>query len=96
MPIDKPSKTQTSFYRRIYLAYLIDSGVNTVPEIINSTGMPKRTAQDTIVAMKELAIDVEFVGGTKNGHYKINDWGAVSKSWVAENLSSIKGVLQYP
>lgn len=90
------SKTKTSFYRRLYVAYLIDSGVHTVPAIIEATGMPRRTAQDTILALKELGIDCEFNGGTKNGYYQINDWGAIFKPWVEDHLQHIKGVLQYP
>jgi len=93
---EKPSKTKTSFYRRLYLAYLIDSGTNSVPAIVESTGMPRRTAQDTIIAMHELGIDCEFIGGTKNGAYKINDWGAIKKAWIANNLDEIKSVLGYP
>ncbi|WP_185230322.1 winged helix-turn-helix domain-containing protein [Teredinibacter franksiae] len=96
MENEKPSKTKTSFYRRLYLAYLIDSGVNTVPAIINATGMPKRTAQDTILAFKELGIEVEFVGGTKNGVYQVNDWGAIYKDWIENNIQQVKDVLEYP
>lgn len=93
---EKPSKTKTSFYRRIYLAYLIDSGVNTVPKIIDATGIPKRTAQDTILAMRELGIQVEFIGERKNGCYQIYDWGAIQKEWVINNLQHVKSVLEYP
>lgn len=93
---EKPSKTKTSFYRRLYLAYLIDGGSNSVPAIVEATGMPRRTAQDTIVAMHELGIACEFVGGTKNGIYKINDWGAINKTWITKNLGEIKSVLGYP
>jgi len=89
------SKTKTSFYRRLYVAYLIDSGANTVPAIQDATGMPRRTAQDTIVALSELDIDCAFVGATKDGHYQVNDWGAIQKSWVRNNLSRIKDVLSY-
>ncbi|WP_370979427.1 helix-turn-helix domain-containing protein [Agaribacterium sp. ZY112] len=92
----KPSKTKTSFFRRIYVAYLIDSGISTVPAIIDTTGMPKRTAQDTITALHELEIQVEFVGATKNGCYQLTDWGAVNKRWVEAKLSKIIEVLEYP
>ncbi len=34
------SKTKSSFYRRLYVAYLIDSGIASVPEIMAATGMP--------------------------------------------------------
>ncbi|MBF4291574.1 helix-turn-helix domain-containing protein, partial [Vibrio anguillarum] len=42
---EKPSKTQTSFLRRVLVAYLIDTGKNTVPLVMEATGMPRRTAQ---------------------------------------------------
>ena len=89
----KHSKTKSSFYRRIYVAYLIDDGVNSVPAIIAATGMPRRTVQDTITALKELSIDCEFIGGKKNGSYQINDWGAISKTWVKNNLKHVLYVL---
>lgn len=94
--LEKPSKTKTSFYRRLYLAHLIDNGCHTVPAIIEATGMPRRTAQDTIVALHELGITCEFVGGTKNGTYKISDWGAINTAWITSNLGTIKRVLGYP
>ena len=43
------SKTKSSFYRRLYVAYLIDCQLaSSVPELEKVTGMPRRTAQDTI------------------------------------------------
>ncbi|SMF48616.1 hypothetical protein SAMN02745866_03169 [Alteromonadaceae bacterium Bs31] len=96
MNATKPSKTKTSFYRRIYVAYLIDKGINPVPAIIDTTGMPRRTAQDTICALQELGIEVEFIGGTRNGYYQLKDWGAVYKGWIKNNLQHIKDVLEYP
>lgn len=92
---DQPSKTKTSFYRRIYVAYLIDTGVNTVPAITAVTGMPRRTAQDTIVALNELDILYAFVGGNKNGGYQIDDWGPVSRQWIDNNVKHIVNVLGY-
>ncbi|MDD1781930.1 winged helix-turn-helix domain-containing protein [Enterovibrio sp. ZSDZ35] len=91
-----PSKTKTSFYRRLLVAYLIEQGVNTVPAIMNETGMPRRTAQDTIDALGELDIDVQFVGANKNGGYQISDWGAINKTWVKKHLVLIKDTLNYP
>ncbi|WP_062064241.1 helix-turn-helix domain-containing protein [Cellvibrio sp. OA-2007] len=86
------SKTKTSFYRRIYVAWLIAQGVNTVPKIIGATGMPRRTAQDTLAAIHELAIDLE----NSNGSYRLVAWGAVNQNWVAENVLQLKQVLEYP
>lgn len=90
------SKTKSSFYRRLYVAYLIHAGINTVPAITAATGMPRRTAQDTIVALQELDISCEFTGANKDGSYKISDWGVVNLSWIEKNVNLIQSVLDYP
>jgi len=94
------SKTRTSFYRRLYLAWLIDSGTATsVPALMASTGMPRRTAQDTLAALGELDIECVFEqddGERHNaGHYRIRDWGAIDRAWVERNLPRIRDVLGY-
>lgn len=89
------SKTQTSFYRRLLLAYLIDSGVNTLPKIQAEINIPRRTAQDTITALQELDIECTFVGASKNGHYQIESWGPFDKNWVNENIERIRETLSY-
>lgn len=86
------SKTKTSFYRRIYVAWLIQQEINTVPKIIAATGMPRRTAQDTLAAIHELDIVLESTSGS----YRIIDWGAVNSHWVDINIQQIKTVLEYP
>lgn len=86
------SKTKTSFYRRIYIAWLITQGVNTVPSIIAATGMPRRTAQDTLSAIHELDIEL----GNNNGTFEVLAWGAVNPEWVAAHVSYLKQVLKYP
>jgi hypothetical protein len=95
------SKTKSSFYRRLYVAWLIDSGAATsVPALMKVTGMPKRTAQDTLAALADLDIDCRFVqedGERHNaGHYRIHGWGAIDRRWIEHNLSQIKSVLDYP
>ncbi|MBP1142427.1 hypothetical protein JOE29_004378 [Pseudomonas sp. PvP009] len=95
------SKTKSSFYRRLYVAYLIDSQIaSSVPELMAATGMPRRTAQDTISALADLDIvcDFEQLEGGRNhaGSYRVRDWGAVDKGWIADNLLRIKAVLEYP
>ncbi|MBU2257349.1 MAG: winged helix-turn-helix domain-containing protein [Pseudomonas sp.] len=95
------SKTRTSFYRRLYVAWLIDSGTATsVPALIEATGMPRRTAQDTLGALTELDIECAFAqqSGERNnaGHYEIRDWGAINPQWIAAHLEQIKTVLGYP
>lgn len=90
--MNEHSKTKTSFYRRLYVAWLIAQGINSVPKIIEATGMPRRTAQDTLAAIHELDIDMENTNGT----YRIANWGAVNQSWVDANVQQIKSVLGYP
>ena len=95
------SKTRTSFYRRLYVAWLIDSGqAVSVPALMDATGMPRRTAQDTLAALSELDIDCQFEQseGERNnaGHYQIRDWGPIDQRWIAANLQQIKTTLGYP
>jgi hypothetical protein len=95
------SKTKTSFYRRLYVAWLIDSEqANSVPMLTEVTGMPRRTAQDTIAALADLDIVCEFEqgdGARQNaGCYRIRDWGAVQPQWIEANVGRIKAVLGYP
>jgi len=95
------SKTKSSFYRRLYVAWLIDSGAAaSVPALVEATGMPRRTAQDTLAALADLDIDCRFAqddGERHNaGHYAILDWGAIDRQWIERNLAQIKSVLGYP
>jgi hypothetical protein len=86
------SKTKTSFYRRIYVTWLIQQGINSVPKIIAATGMPRRTAQDTLAAIHELDIELENIDGT----YRVVSWGAVNEHWVSTNVPHLKTTLEYP
>ncbi|MBJ9974865.1 winged helix-turn-helix domain-containing protein [Pseudomonas sp. S75] len=95
------SKTKSSFYRRLYVAWLIDSHTAaSVPALVDATGMPRRTAQDTIAALADLDIVCEFEqqSGARNhaGHYRIRDWGAIDRQWIERNLTQIRQVLGYP
>ncbi|CAM4099647.1 winged helix-turn-helix domain-containing protein [Vreelandella rituensis] len=93
------SKTKSSFYRRLYVAYLIDQGIASVPALIETTQMPRRTAQDTITSLAELDIVCEFekdAGERHNiGQYRIRDWGPIDKQWVATHADRLKAVLGY-
>ncbi|MBV4549801.1 winged helix-turn-helix domain-containing protein [Pseudomonas sp. SWRI102] len=95
------SKTKSSFYRRLYVAYLIDSDTaSNIPALTEATGMPRRTAQDTVAALADLDITCEFEQeqGARNhaGRYRIRDWGAIDRRWIEQNLARIKAVLEYP
>jgi hypothetical protein len=83
------------------VAYLIDSRIaSSVPALMEATGMPRRTAQDTIAALADLDILCEFeqLDGARNhaGGYQIREWGAIDKDWIAQHLVQIKTVLGYP
>ncbi|MCC5882723.1 MAG: winged helix-turn-helix domain-containing protein [Halomonas sp.] len=94
------SKTQSSFYRRLYLAHLIASGIGSIPAIIAATGMPRRTAQDTLKALDELDIRCEFQPAPgerhNSGHYEIVDWGPIDCAWVMRNAERLRRALDYP
>ncbi|MBR2514956.1 MAG: winged helix-turn-helix domain-containing protein [Halomonas sp.] len=93
------SKTKSSFYRRLYVAYLIEQGVASVPALIDATGMPRRTAQDTITSLAELDIECVFKKGEGErnniGHYTIKHWGAIDPRWVAANAERLGQALGY-
>jgi hypothetical protein len=88
---NKVSKTQTSFYRRLYVTHLIDLGINTVPAIMSATKMPRRTAQDTLAAIPDLTIEL----ANDNGRFTVMSWGAINKQWIVNNLQHVKDVLVY-
>lgn len=95
------SKTKSSFYRRLYVAWLIDTQqASSVPALTEATGMPRRTAQDTIAALADLDIVCEFEQqeGARNhaGCYRIQSWGPIDKAWIGQHLTQIKQVLDYP
>ena len=94
------SKTRTSFYRRLYVAHLVDSGAASVPAIMEATGMPRRTAQDTLAALAELDIHCEFepLPGERHniGAYVIRDWGPIDPTWVANHAERLRQALGYP
>ena len=67
------SKAQT-FYRRLYIAYLIDTGAAaSVPAIVALTGMPRRTVQDAIKSLISMGVQCHFAGPNRTGHYVIDD-----------------------
>ncbi len=91
------SKTRTGFYRKIYLAFLIDSEQHNVPSLMKVTGMARRTIQDTLKTLAEIDIRCSFVqqpGALHNsGYYQIEDWGPIQPDWVNAQLDTIRNVL---
>ncbi len=90
------SQTKVTYYRRLYVAYCIYTGVNTVPLLLSATGLHRRTLQEIILVLAEMDIVCAFEGGTKNRTYSIEEWGAINKEYIKNNLQHIKSVLQLP
>ncbi|EGH06331.1 hypothetical protein Pgy4_01405, partial [Pseudomonas savastanoi pv. glycinea str. race 4] len=46
----------------------------------------------------DIVCEFEQQEGARNhaGNYRIRNWGAIDKTWIARNLNSIKAVLGYP
>ncbi|CCO45442.1 conserved hypothetical protein [Vibrio nigripulchritudo SOn1] len=96
MAVNKPSKTHTSFLRRLLVAYIIDSGSNSVSDIVDVSGMSRRTVQDVIKSLPELEMRIEYSGRGKARKYHITSWGAVNKEWTENNIQYICDLLSCP
>lgn len=82
-----------TLYKRLYIAYLLSKGVNTVPKLIAETGMSRSTVQDVINDLiKTFDMAIIFVGAAKNGNYVIDSWGAINREWVVKNIDKIEEV----
>ena len=92
-------KPKIAYYRKVYLAYLIDTEKHNIVTLAEKTGIPKRTIQDSMKNFGDVGISFEFVQKegalNKQGHYIITGWGDHNKKWIKDNLLNIVGVLQY-
>jgi hypothetical protein len=91
-------KPKIAYYRKLYLAYLIDTSKHNLVTLVEKTGMPKRTIQASMLAFEDIGISFEFVQKegalNKQGHYKITEWGDHNKEWIKDNILNIVDVLQ--
>lgn len=95
--MSEASKSKKAFYRKLYIAYLIDSGKQNLVSLEEETGMPKRTLQTAMAALPDIGIEYVFIqDGSKNrhGYYKITEWGSTNKKWIKENMQYVIDVLQ--
>lgn len=91
------SKAKTAYYRKLYLAHLIDSERHNLVSLEEITGMHKRTIQTAMSGFADIGILHEFVqDGSKNrqGYYRITEWSDHNKSWIMKNLQYVADVLQ--
>lgn len=83
------SRAVVTFNRRLYIAYLIDQGVNTVPKIVAHTAYPRRTVVEGIASLKDMYIEVGRVGSDRFGHYTIDSWGLFAKKKIYAEIEKI-------
>ena len=87
------SKQKRAYYRKLYLAHLIDSQRHNLRSLEATTGMPRRTLQDCIKAMDDVGIECHFVqDGPKHrhGYYEIGCWGDHASEWVREHMHQLQ------
>ena len=83
------NKTKLAFFRRMYVAYLIDTAKNNqVPDLMVITGFSRRTLQSVIEGLSDYCIDCEYI--KNENRYVIKDWACVQRKWVFENIEDIK------
>lgn len=86
-------RQQKAFYRKLYLAHLISEQKLNLPALMEITGMPRRTLQDSIADFGDIGLQVEFVqDGVRNndGYYRMVDWGPINAQWLQQQIDSIQ------
>lgn len=85
------SKHSAALYRKLVLAYLIDSQPEmNLKALEESTGWGWRTVQKSVSDFKSVSIQVSYHGTPKKGHYRIDDWGFFDKEKVYTNIGAIR------
>jgi hypothetical protein len=91
------SKSKKAYFRKLYLAYLIDTARHNLISLEEKTGMPKRTIQTSMAGFDDIGIEYKFVqDGSKNrhGYYQLISWGYHKKQRIKDNLQYVIDVLQ--
>lgn len=91
------SKPKKAFFRKLYIAHLIDAGQHNLLSLNKETTMPRRTIQTAMEGFSDIGIEHEFVqDGERNrhGYYRIINWGAIDRRWIERNLQTIIEVLK--
>ena len=90
------TKQRRAYCRKLYLAHLISSERHDLRSLESSTGMPRRTLQDTLADLSDIGIGCHFVqDGPKNhhGYYRIDAWGDHDPSWIAGHVGQLRSEL---
>ena len=86
---------ESAYFRRLLLAYIIDEhGPISAIEIENVVDWPKSTIKTNISGIRDMGMEVEFVGSKRTGGYVLNSWGPFKKSWVKQRYNEIKDALE--
>lgn len=86
---------ESAYYRRLILAYIIDEqGPISTVELVELLNWPKSTVKTNINCIRDMGIEVEYVGSRKTGGYVLNSWGPIKKSWVKQRYNEIIEALE--
>ncbi len=86
------TKAHKAFLRKLLLCYLIHQQQHNLLSLHQLTKMPRRTIQDTLVAMLDIGVQIKFVqdGERHNaGYYQLVDWGPIHHQWIESNINDI-------
>ena len=90
------TKQRRAYCRKLYLAHLIASERHDLRSLESTTGMPRRTLQDTLADLSDVGIGCHFVqDGPKNhhGYYRIVAWGDHDRDWIAGHIDELRAEL---
>lgn len=93
------SKQRRAYCRKLLLAHLVANGRHDLRSLEASTGMPRRTLQDTLADLGDIGIGCVFVqDGPKNNHgfYRIEAWGDHDPDWIARHAWQLERELTDP
>jgi hypothetical protein len=87
-----PSKQRRAYCRKLYLAWLIANARHDLASLQQSTGMPRRTIQDTLADLADIGIGCRFVQDGprhRHGYYTIVEWGDHDLGWIERHAEML-------
>lgn len=93
----RTGRAHSSFIRKLYIAFLIETGKHNLITLAEFTKMHKRTVETALRGLPDIGIEYEFKqSGPRNrhGYYVITKgWELINRDWVQSNMDYIKSVL---
>ncbi|AIW17490.1 helix-turn-helix domain-containing protein [Vibrio tubiashii] len=91
LEIEIKGKTSAAFYRKLVLAYLVDSKPNMNLKALElETGWPHITIQKSVNELDSISIKTSYHGTAKQGYYSVDSWGVFDKKVVYDNIKPIR------